>query len=114
MCAVVPASIIRLQPEAAGLLERAQTLAGLDRLALCRATIEAALFDSAPPARDGLDAATCAQLDFAEQFAFSVGSVTDAQVEALGLPRDELWAFVAALYELDMDVRLQRVAEAVL
>ena len=111
---MVPASISRLQPEAAGLLERAQALAGVDRLALCRAMIEATLFGTEPPAREGLDAATCAQLDFAEQFAFSVGSVTDAQVAALGLPDDELWAFVAAIYELDMGLRLQRVAEAVL
>jgi hypothetical protein len=27
---------------------------------------------------------------------------------------DELWAFVATLYELDMELRLTRVAEAVL
>ena len=111
---MVPASISRLQPEAAGLLERSQALADVDRLTLCRAMIEATLFGTEPPAREGLDAATCAQLDFAEQFAFSVGSVTDAQVEALDLPDDELWAFVAAIYELDMGLRLERVAEAVL
>jgi hypothetical protein len=111
---VVPASISRLQPEAAGLLGRAQEQAGLDSLALCRAMIEATLFGGEPPERTGLEPRVCAQLDFAEQFAFSVGSVTDAQVAALGLPDDELWAFVAALYELDMGLRLQRVAEAVL
>ena len=66
--------------------------------------------------RVGLDAAHVAQLEFAEQFAFTVGSVTDAQVEALRawLTDDELWAFVAAIYELDMELRLARVAEAVL
>ena len=111
---MVPSSISRLQPDAAGLLERAQTLAGVDRLALCRVMIEATLFGTEAPAREGLDAATCAQLDFAEQFAFSVGGVTDAQVAALGLPDDELWAFVAAIYELDMGLRLERVAEALL
>jgi hypothetical protein len=112
--AVVPASISRLQPEAAGLLERAQALAGVDALALCRAMIEATLSGGEPPDRSALDERTCAQLDFAEQFAFSVGSITDAQVEALGLPDDELWTFVAAIYELDMGLRLRRVAEAVL
>ena len=111
---MVPASITRLQPEAAGLLERAQALAGVDRLALCRAMIEATLFGTEPPSRAGLDARTSAQLDFAEQFAFSVGSITDEQVAALEMPDDELWAFVAAIYELDMGLRLQRVAEAVL
>ena len=40
--------------------------------------------------------------------------MTDAQVAALGLPDDELWAFVAAIYELDMGLRLERVAEALL
>jgi hypothetical protein len=113
---MVPASITRLQPEAAGLLERAQTLAGAERLALCRRQIEATLTGAAPPAADGLDALTRAQLDFAEQFAFAVGSVSDAQVDALRahLTDDELWAFVAAIYELDMGLRLERVAAAVL
>jgi hypothetical protein len=103
-----------LQPEAARYLARAQELAELDRLELCRAMIAATLFGDPPPSRDGLDARTIAQLDFAEQFAFSVGSVADEQVAALALPDDELWAFVAAIYELDMGLRLQRVAEAVL
>ena len=51
---------------------------------------------------------------FAEQFAFAVGSMTDEQVAALGMDDDELWAFVCAIYEIDMGLRLQRVAEAVL
>lgn len=113
---MVPASISRLQPEAAGLLQRAQRRSGADRLALCRDRIEATLAGAEPPAAEGLDALTLAQLDFAEQFAFAVSSITDAQVQALRahLTDDELWAFVAAVYELDMSVRLERVAAAVL
>jgi len=104
----VPAPIARLQPEPAALLQRAQELSQADRLDDCRAVIQAIL--------DGSDytAPTDPRLVFAEQFAFSVGSVTDAQVAALGMPDDELWAFVCAIYELDMGLRLQRVAEAVL
>jgi hypothetical protein len=104
----VPERIAQLHPEAAGLLQRAQTLSGADRLDDCRAVIEAVI--------DGADypAPTDPRLVFAEQFAFSVGSVTDEQVAALGLPDDELWAFVCAIYELDMGLRLRRVAEAVL
>jgi hypothetical protein len=94
---VVPASIARLHPEAAALLQRAQDLAGEQ----CRSTLE-----GAEPA-DARDA-------FAEQFAFAVGSITDEQVEALGMDDASLWAFVCAIYETDMGLRLQRVAEAVL
>ena len=78
------------------------------------AALEATLFGTEPPATE--DPLARAQLEFAEQFAIDVGGVTDAQVAALreGMTDDELWAFVAALYELDMELRLTRVAEAVL
>ena len=104
----VPDAIARLHPEAAALLQRAQDLSGAARLDACRSQIEAVL--------DGgdLPEPADARVAFAEQFAFAVGSVTDEQVAALELPDDVLWAFVAAIYELDMGLRLQRVAEAVL
>lgn len=113
---MVPASISRLQPEAAGLLSHAQELAGAERLALCRQALEATLFGAESPGADGLDALTLAQLEFTEQFAVAVGDISDAQVEALraGMSDDELWAFVAAIYELDMELRLAAVAEALL
>jgi hypothetical protein len=113
---MVPAAISRLQPEAADQLARAQELASTGRMALCRAALEATLFGTEPPDTEGLDALTRAQLELAEQFAIDVGGVTDAQVAALraGMTDDELWAFVAALYELDMELRLTRVAEALL
>jgi hypothetical protein len=105
---VVPDAIARLHPEATARLQRAQELSGAASLDACRAQIEAVL--------DGADLPepADARVAFAEQFAFAVGSVTDEQVAALDLPDDELWAFVAAIYELDMGLRLQRVAEAVL
>ena len=104
----VPDAVARLHPEAAGLLQRAQELSGASALDACRAQIEAVL--------DGADLPepADAEVAFAEQFAFSVGSVSDEQVAALNLPDEELWAFVAAIYELDMGLRLERVAKAVL
>jgi len=94
---VVPEAIARLHPEAAALLQRAQDLAGEQ----CRATLEGA---------DPVDARDA----FAEQFAFAVGSLTDEHISALNLDDAELWAFVCAIYETDMGLRLQRVARAVL
>ena len=95
---VVPESLSRLHPEVAALLRRFRQHVELE------AVLDGAeLPDSADP-----------RVAFAEQFAFAVGSVTDEQVEALGMDDDALWAFVSAIYELDMGLRLQRVAEAVL
>lgn len=94
---LVPEAIARLHPEAAALLQRAQDLAGEQ----CRATLAGA---------DPIDARDA----FAEQFAFAVGSLTDEHIQALDMPDDELWAFVCAVYETDMGLRLERVAEAVL
>jgi hypothetical protein len=103
----VPVPIARLHPEAAALLERAQELSGAAALDDCRAAITAVLEGGDPPEAD-------ARTAFAEQFAFAVSSLSDEQVAALELPDDELWAFVCAVYELDMGLRLERVAKAVL
>ena len=104
----VPEQIAHLHPDAAAYLQRAQALSQAGELDDCRAVIQAILDGTEYPAP------TDPRLVFAEQFAFSVGSVTDAQVAALGMPDEELWAFVCAIYELDMGLRLRRVAEAVL
>ena len=104
----VPAAVARLHPEPAARWQRAQELTGAASLDACRAQNEAVLDGAELP--DPADA----KVAFAEQFAFSVGSVTGEQVAALGLPDEELWAFVAAIYELDMGLRLERVAKAVL
>ena len=105
---VVPEFIARLHPEAAALLQRAQDLSGADTLDACRAQIQAVLDGSDLPDRAD------ARVAFAEQFAFAVGSLSDEQVAALEMDDARLWAFVCAVYELDMGLRLQRVAEAVL
>jgi len=105
---VVPEPIARLHPEAAALLQRAQDLSGAAALDECRVQIEAVLNGSAAPEPADVRAA------FAEQFAFAVSSLTDENVAALGMDDEELWAFVCAIYELDLGLRLQRVAEAVL
>ena len=104
----VPDSIARLHPEVADLLRRAQDLSGAAELDECRGRIEAVLNGT------DLPASADARQTFAEQFAFAVSSVTDEQVASLEMADDELWAFVAAIYQLDMELRLQRVAEAVL
>jgi uncharacterized protein YfaP (DUF2135 family) len=100
----VPPAITRLHPEAAALLQRAQDLAGEQ----CRSQLSAVINGRELP--DPVDARDA----FAEQFAFAVGSITDEQIEALGMDDAELWAFVCAVYETDMGLRLRRVAEAVL
>lgn len=105
---VVPEPIVRLHPDAAALLQRAQDLSGAAQLGDCRAQIEAVLTGADLP--DPADA----RVAFAEQFAFAVGSLSDEQVAALEMDDAQLWAFVCAIYELDMGLRLQRVAEAVL
>jgi hypothetical protein len=104
----MPGVIAQLHPEAGAALARAQELSHAGSLDACRAAIQAVL--------DGVDVVgrDDPQVAFAEQFAFSVAGVSDEQVAALGLPDDELWAFVAAIYELDMGLRLARVAEQVL
>lgn len=109
---MVPAAIARLHPEAASWLERAQREAAAPEL--CRQQLLATLTGAEPPSSD--DPLTRAQLAFTEQFAFSVGAITDEQVEALREHMDdgELWDFVASIYELDMGLRLDLVAKAVL
>jgi hypothetical protein len=109
-----------LQPEAAAALERAQGLAaeGVDgaRLDVCRRQIEATLTGGEPPDPATLDPLDRALAELSEQFAFSVGDISDAQVDALREHLDDaaVWAYVAAIYELDMGLRLDRVAAAVL
>ncbi len=117
---MLPPALHRLQPETAARLEEAQRAAragiGAERLARVRAQLAATLSGAAAPAPAALDALGRAELEFVEQFAFSVGDVSDAQVAALREHLDDaqLWAFVAAVYEEDLGLRLQLVAEAVL
>lgn len=113
---MIPTAVHDLHPEAADLLARAHDLSGAPALAACRARIRSVLTGVS----DGIEAASGsllgAQLDFAEQFAFAVASLDDAQVAALRQHMSEagVWAFVTAVYQLDQAERLTLVAEAVL
>ena len=117
---MVAPALRRLQPETAARLQEAQDAAAAavdgERLAHCRTQLAATLTGSPTPDPAQLDDLGRAQVAFAEQFAFSVGDVSDGQVAALREHLDDaaLWAFVAAVYEADMALRLQLVTAAVL
>ena len=96
----VPAAIARLHPEAAALLQRAQDLAGEHMPQHRRA--RRGRVRPAPAARSPSSSRSP-----------SAASPT-SRSHALQLDDPELWAFVCAIYETDMALRLQRVAEAVL
>ncbi len=57
-----------------------------------------------------------AYLDFTEQFVTSVGTVSDAQVEALRAvdSAEDVYAFAGALYAAEMTRRVEIVSSAVL
>jgi hypothetical protein len=64
----------------------------------------------------GLGDRESAYLDFTEQFVTSVGTISDAQVEAL-LAEDSpeaVYAFAGALYAAEMTRRVEIVSKAVL
>ena len=64
----------------------------------------------------GLDDRESAYLDFTEQFVTSVGTISDAQVDAL-LAEDspeDVYAFAGALYAAEMTRRAEIDSEAVL
>lgn len=113
---MLPAALARLQPEPAALLSRAQEAADVAAYPHCRAVVEAALAHDVAEHGRRLTPLEEAQCALAEQMAFSVADVTDAQVAALRehLDEAEVWAFVVAVHEIDMDVRLGLLAGAVL
>lgn len=112
----IPAALAELCPGPVALLTEARRQAVVDQLPLCRAVVESVLSGGPPVCIDELTALERVQVEFVEQFAFSVASVTDEHVEALlgHLSEAEVWSFVAAVYEIDMEVRLRLLAEAVL
>jgi hypothetical protein len=62
------------------------------------------------------DASHRAHLEFTEQFSISVANITDAEVDGLlrHLTDEQLYAFAAALYVIEMEMRLRRVARLLL
>jgi alkylhydroperoxidase family enzyme len=113
---MVPAALAQLHPIPAAYLDEAQRQARVDTLPHCRASIEAALTSGVPAHARELTALERAQCAFAEQLAFSVSSLDDHHVGPLleHLSEAEVWAFVVAVYEIDVDVRLSLVTQAVL
>lgn len=112
--------LARLQPETAAERERTERvvreLADPELLSRCEARIDALLTggdladDPAWTARDH------AFVAFTDQFVFSVGHVTDEQVAALleHETAERVYAFVNALYVIDLTHRLELVAGEVL
>lgn len=113
---MIPAGIVELQPEVSELLLAAQDAAQISELPHCRAAVIAALENTVPEYGAHLSMLQEAQCAFAEQFAFSVSDVSDTQVLALRehLSESDVWAFVVAVYQLDMETRLALLAEEVL
>ena len=109
------------QPETAGKLREIIQLAPQstdpELLELCSGYIDAALqHQNWTPPGGGLDEKQQAFIDFTEQFASSVGSMSDEQVQRLldFATADEVYDFVNALYVVDMARRLDLVAGRVL
>ncbi|CAB4881566.1 unannotated protein [freshwater metagenome] len=107
--------------------ETADTLAQMNEVAweatdpqlleLCRRRL-ATLLDGAPDDidLDALSARDRAFIAFTDQFVFSVASVTEGEVEALLAHADhlEVYRFVAALYTLEMTLRIEIAGRVVL
>ena len=107
-----------LHPEVASALARmvdeAWNATDPELLALCHGRIRE-LFGVEEPSPGGeLTPAEAAHLALTEQFAREVSGVTDEQVDAIRSYGDDasVYAFVAALYVVDMTERLDVVAQA--
>ncbi|MDO9355936.1 MAG: hypothetical protein Q7T55_19720 [Solirubrobacteraceae bacterium] len=113
---MIPTVVADLLPGPAESFAAAQTAADVAALPHCRTAIEAALGNEVPDHGRELTEFEELQCAFAEQFAFSVASLQDRQVSMLleHQTEAEVWAFVVAVYEIDMDVRLGLVAGRVL
>jgi hypothetical protein len=112
--------LMELQPDPAAKLVRlnqvAREQADPEIFTLCtdRAFAMIERDGSEPPA--DLSARENAYLDFTEQFVTSVGTISDAQVDAL-LAEDspeDVYAFAGALYAAEMTRRAEIVSKAVL
>lgn len=97
----------------AGIVARGCTDAAL--LDLCLDHCDALLAGGDPP-RAPRDERERAFVEFAEQFATSVATVSDAQIDALREHMDDIdvYRFVEALYALELTRRVELVAPTVL
>lgn len=98
------------------IIRRAQDSPDAALLALCADYIEAALRNQLWQPPHPLSARERDFIAFTEQFVTSVGTMEDAQVTRLlqHATADEVYAFVDAIYVLDMTARLELVAGQVL
>jgi alkylhydroperoxidase family enzyme len=83
---------------------------------LCTDRVHAMIERSGAEPPGNLDARQRAYLEFTEQFVTSVGTISDAQVDAL-LAEDspeDVYAFAGALYAAEMTRRAEIVSKAVL
>ena len=109
------------QPEVAEALNRMQEVAREATepalLELCRQRVSELLDDGDPiPPTRLLTPAERAFLAFTDPFVFSVASVSDADVDALLHHADavDVYRFVAALYSVEMSLRIEIASRAVL
>lgn len=109
-----------LQPDAAAHLQRineiAPTATDADQLELCAGYIQAFLHGQPWREPVSVSASDRAALAFTEQFMVSVGHVTQEQIDALlaHATPEEVYGFIAALHVVDMTLRVELVAGAVL
>ncbi len=114
------AQLAELQPEPVAELENvcevARRVADSKLLTLCLGRAEAMLSRSGWTEPQGLGKRELAYLDFTEQFVTSVSTVSDGQVAKLldHDPPEAVYAFIGALYALEMRHRLDLVSSAVL
>lgn len=109
-----------LQPDAAAHLERineiAPTATDADQLELCAGYIDAFLRGQSWREPESVSARDRSALAFTEQFMMSVGDVTQEQIDAMlaHVTPEEVYGFIAALHVVDMTLRVELVAGAML
>jgi hypothetical protein len=111
--------LAELQPEATSILVAARSAAATSTddavLSLCRDYIESILLGK-PWLPPPLSRREQAFVSFTEQFMISVGSMSDRQVAELleYATADEVYAFVNAMFTMEMSRRVELVSEVVL
>jgi hypothetical protein len=112
--------LMELKPDPAAKLARLNEVAreqvDPQLFALCTGRAFAMIEGDATPRPDDLSERESDYLDFTEQFVTSVGSISDAQVEALveADSAEDVYAFAGALYAAEMTRRVEIVSKAVL
>jgi alkylhydroperoxidase family enzyme len=112
--------LMELQPDSATKLIRLNQVASEqidpELFALCTGRAFAMIEGDRTGRPADLTERESAYLDFTEQFVTSVGTISDAQVEALQAQdsAEDVYAFAGALYAAEMTRRVEIVSAAVL